>query len=123
MIRIETIFVLMGLLIGGVAIVSGRDHTNPRRWNNAIFWGAYAVTFLVGSMLPDVANGVLVLIMVGVAGIGKLGTPAGESATRDEREASAPALPRGRAARGRSGGAPARSTRATSDSPGPLAHS
>jgi uncharacterized membrane protein len=89
MIRLEAVFVLMGLLIGGVAVVSARDEANPRRWNNAIFWGAYAITFLVGSLLPDVVNGLLVLLMVGVAGIGKLGTSSGETNTREEREASA----------------------------------
>lgn len=89
MIRIQLIFVLMGLMTAGVAVVSGRDRSNPRRWNNAIFWGIYAVTFLVGSLLPDFVNGVLVLVMVGVAGIGKLGPAPAENNTRSEREASA----------------------------------
>jgi uncharacterized membrane protein len=89
MIKVEFIFILMGLMTAGVAVVSARDLSNPRRWNNAIFWAIYAVTFLVGSLLPDVVNGILVLVMVAVAGIGKLGIPAGESATRVEREASA----------------------------------
>lgn len=81
--------ILMGLLAGGVAIVGGRDRTNPRRLNNAIFWGLYSVTFLVGSLLPDLANGLIVLAMVGVAGIGKLGPAPAESNTREDREASA----------------------------------
>jgi uncharacterized membrane protein len=88
-IRIEFIFALMGLLTAAVAIISSRDRANPRRWNNTVFWGVWAVTFLFGSRLPDVVNGVLVLLMVGVAGIGKLGAPPAESNTRAEREASA----------------------------------
>jgi uncharacterized membrane protein len=88
MIRLSAIYILMGLLAAGVAIVSGRDRTNPRRFNNAVFWGLYAVTFLVGSLLPDVVNGIIVLLMVGVAGIGKLGPAPGETNTREEREVS-----------------------------------
>ena len=48
----------------GVAVVSGRDRTNPRRFNNAAFWGLYAITFLVGPLLPDVVNGVIVLLIL-----------------------------------------------------------
>jgi uncharacterized membrane protein len=89
MIKLDFIYVLMGLMFAGVAVVSARDRSNPRRWNNSIFWTTYAVSFLVGSLLPDVVNGILVILMAVVAGIGKLGVPAGESATKAEREASA----------------------------------
>ena len=89
MIKVDFIFWLMGLMTAGVAVVSARDSANPRRWNNAIFWATYAITFLIGSLLPDVVNGVLVLAMVMVAGVGKLGGTPPESATRVEREASA----------------------------------
>ena len=37
MIKVEFIFILMGLMTAGVAVVSARDLSNPRRWNNAIF--------------------------------------------------------------------------------------
>ena len=89
MIKLSAVYVLMGLLAAGVAIVSGRDRANPRRFNNAAFWGLYSITFLFGSLLPDVANGIIVLLMVGVAGIGRLGPAPAESNTREEREASA----------------------------------
>jgi uncharacterized membrane protein len=88
-IKLSAVFILMGLLAAGVAIVSGRDRTNPKRFNNAAFWGLYSITFLFGSLLPDVVNGVIVLLMVGVAGIGKLGPTPPENNTREEREASA----------------------------------
>ena len=79
----------MGVLVAGVAMVNLRDATNPRRWRNAAFWGLYAVTFLAGSYLPDVANGVLVIAMVLVASIGKLGQTRRESQTPAQRAASA----------------------------------
>jgi uncharacterized membrane protein len=89
MITLEQIYWLMGALAGGVAYVNARDASNPKRWNNTIFWGLYAVTFLVGSYLPHVASGCLVIVMVVVASIGKLGQTTRESQTPAQREASA----------------------------------
>lgn len=89
MIRLEAVYVLMGLLVGGIAIVNLRDRAHPKRIGNALFWGLYAVSFLFGSHLPDLANGVLVLSMVAVAAARALGGGALESTTVEERWASA----------------------------------
>ncbi len=74
MIKLEFIYVLMGLLTGGVALVNAFDATNPRRLNNTVFWGAYAITFLAGSYLSGFASGCLVIVMVVSASIRGLGT-------------------------------------------------
>ena len=92
MIRLEHVYVLMGLLLVGVSYVSARDASNPRRWNNTIFWGLYAVTFLIGSRLPHFASGCVVIGMVLVASIGRLGQGTREGSTPAEREASAARL-------------------------------
>ena len=89
MIKLEQVYWLMGVLAGGVAWVNARDASNPKRWNNAAFWGLYAVTFLAGSRLPHVASGCLVIAMAAVASIGKLGQTRRESQTAAQREASA----------------------------------
>ena len=89
MITLEFVYWIMGLMVAGVAIVNLRDRTNPKRYNNAIFWGLYAASYLVGSRLPDFANGLIVIGMVLVLTIGKLGGAPPEQATRAEREASA----------------------------------
>ncbi|HMI49151.1 MAG TPA: DUF979 domain-containing protein [Gemmatimonadaceae bacterium] len=89
MITLEHIYWLAGLMFAGVAIVNWRDRSNKRRLNNTAFWGVYAITFLAGSYLSDLANGFLLIVMVLVASIRGLGQGAGESATREEREASA----------------------------------
>jgi uncharacterized membrane protein len=88
-ITLETIYWIMGALLGGVAIVNLRDPTNPKRYNNAMFWGLYSVSFLAGSWLPHFASGCIVIGMALVASIGKLGQGTGESQTRQQREASA----------------------------------
>ena len=89
MITLEHIYWLTGLMMAGVSIVNARDRTNPRRFNNTAFWGIYAVTFLVGSYLPDLASGFLVIGMVLVASIRGLGQSKSEGSSREEREASA----------------------------------
>ena len=89
MIGLEFLYVLMGLLVGGAAIVNLVTRDNPRRLRNALFWGIYAVTFLAGSRLTDLANGLLVIAMVAVVSFGGLGQGAGESVSREAREASA----------------------------------
>jgi uncharacterized membrane protein len=88
-ITLEHIYWLTGLMMAGVAVVNARDSTNPRRFNNVAFWGIYAITFLVGSRLPDLVNGFLVIGMVLVASIRGLGHGKTESSSREEREASA----------------------------------
>jgi uncharacterized membrane protein len=89
MITFEFVNVLMGLMMAGVAIVNLRDRTSAKRYNNAAFWGLYAVTFLAGSFLSDFMNGLVVIAMVLVMAIGKLGGPPPEASTRVQREASA----------------------------------
>ena len=89
MITLEHVYWLMGALAAGVAWVNAGDATNPKRWNNAAFWGLYAVTFIAGSRLPHVASGALVIAMVLVASIGKLGQTRRESQTPTQRQASA----------------------------------
>ena len=89
MITLEHVYWLMGAMAGGVAIVNLRDPSNSKRYNNALFWGIYSVTFLIGSHLPHFVSGCLVIGMVLVASIGKLGQGTRETQTPAQREASA----------------------------------
>lgn len=73
----------MGALAGGVAIVNLADRGHAKRFGNAIFWALWAVTFLFGSYLPDIANGVIVVAMVAIAALRGLG---GGSAGASEAE-------------------------------------
>jgi uncharacterized membrane protein len=68
MITYEWLFVLAGVAFAVWAALSAKD----RRWGNAAFWGLLAVSFLAGSHLSDLANGVLVLVLVAIAGLGGL---------------------------------------------------
>lgn len=89
MITLDFVYTLMGLMMAGIAIVNVRDRASAKRYNNAAFWGMYAITFLFGSHLPNFLNGLLVIAMVLVLAIGKLGGAPAEQTPRDAREASA----------------------------------
>lgn len=89
MIGVDAVSRAAGVFVGVAAIVNARDATNPKRVKNAVFWGAYAITLLFGSILPDFVNGCLVIVLVLVAGIGGLGQGGPQTTTDEERAASA----------------------------------
>lgn len=94
MIRLDHIYGLAGLMFAAVALLSIRDGGNAKRWRNALFWGLMAVSFLAGSFISNLANGVLALGLAAVAGFGGLGQNssgqgAGATTCAAEREASA----------------------------------
>jgi uncharacterized membrane protein len=91
MIRLEHVYVGAGLFFAAVAFLNARDATNPKRYSTALFWGALAATLLFGSHLPDVANGVLVIVLVAVGGMNRLdrGSKASATTNAEERARSA----------------------------------
>ncbi len=89
MITLEFLYRLMGILTGAAAVINLRDAANPNRIWNAAFWGLWTVSFLAGSWLPDLANGILILAMVAVATFRGVRSTSAESTTIAERIASA----------------------------------
>ncbi|MGD0190580.1 MAG: DUF979 domain-containing protein [Rhizomicrobium sp.] len=89
MITLEQVYIFAGLVFASVAVLSGMDKTNPKRIGNALFWGLFAASFLLGSHIGDFANGVLVLGLMVVGGFGFLarGHNTDEPAERGRRAA------------------------------------
>lgn len=73
MIGLPLVYLLAGLMFAAFAVLSARDHDNPKRWGNAAFWGLFATSFLAGDRLGDLGNGVLVVALALLAGAGRLG--------------------------------------------------
>lgn len=88
MITLESVYVLMGVMLTGVTVVSARDTSNPRRWRSSLFWGLWALLFLAGSHLPHALSGVILLAMVATASAG-LGQGTRETSTTTARAESA----------------------------------
>ena len=85
MIGLGTVYVLAGAVFAAVAVLSLSDRSNPRRWANGFFWGLFAISFLLGDHLGNFGNGVLVLVMVGIAGFRGLGLGRPPTTTDDQR--------------------------------------
>lgn len=82
MITYEWLYWLAGAFFAVWAILSLRD----QRFGNAAFWGILSGSFFLGSHLSDLANGILVLALVGIAGLGGLNRSDPETTTLEERE-------------------------------------
>jgi len=89
MIGLDQLYVVGGLFFAAMAGLSGFDASNPKRLGNAAFWGLLAVSFLCGSHLSDLINGLLVLALALLAGFGCLGRAAPSATTVEDRRASA----------------------------------
>ncbi|MHA6332983.1 DUF979 domain-containing protein [Qipengyuania sp. CAU 1752] len=85
MITLEWLYVLAGIVFAGWALLSALDASNGKRWGNAAFWGLLAVSFFFGSQFSAFGNGLLVLALVAIAGLGGLGRSDPATTTPDER--------------------------------------
>ena len=89
MINLHWLYVLAGAVFAGFALGSLRDETNSKRWGNAAFWGLLAISFWFGDFFGDIGNGILVLALVGIAGLHLIGRGTKQSTTAEESEQSA----------------------------------
>jgi uncharacterized membrane protein len=85
-IGLHCLYVVAGAVFAAFAIGSAIDGSNPRRFGNAAFWGLIAASFWFGDLLGDVANGVLVLVLVAIAGIHLLGRGSKTTTSTEQRE-------------------------------------
>jgi uncharacterized membrane protein len=85
MITLQWIYLLAGAVFVAFSVLSLRDPTNPRRWKNAAFWGLLAISFLFGGQFSDFGNGLLVIALVLIVGIGGLGQGAPPTTSPDQR--------------------------------------
>lgn len=85
MITLEWLYILSGIFFAAWSVLSARDASNGKRWGNAAFWGLLAASFFFGTHLSDFANGILVLALVAIAGLGLLGRSDPPTTSLEER--------------------------------------
>ncbi len=89
MIGLNFLYLIAGVLFGGWSLLTFADRSHPQRFGSAAFWGLLAVSFLAGDALGDLGNGVLVLVLVAIAGTGNLARGTAPTSSDADREASA----------------------------------
>lgn len=85
MITLDWLYILAGVAFTLFALLSAFDQTNGKRLGNAAFWGLLAASFFFGGYFSDFGNGILVLMLVGLAGFGALGRGDPPTTSLEER--------------------------------------
>jgi len=72
-ISIQYLYWLAGIVLAITSVMTLLDASNPKRWSAGLFWGLFAVAFLIGERLPADVVGAGVLVMAVIAGFGGVG--------------------------------------------------
>jgi uncharacterized membrane protein len=91
MIGLNLVYPVAGIVFLLFAISALRDRSNAKRLGTALFYALIAVSLIAGDRLGDLGNGVLVLGLVAIAGLGRMGRGAGVTTTPAERTTEAAA--------------------------------
>jgi uncharacterized membrane protein len=67
---LDLLYLLVGLLLAFVAVLTACDAQHPRRFTSALFWGLYAAVYLVGEAMAPALAGAIMLAMALLAGCG-----------------------------------------------------
>jgi uncharacterized membrane protein len=86
MINLHWLYIFAGAVFASFALGSARNAANPKRWGNTSFWSLLAISFWFGDLLGDIGNGVLVLVLVALAGMHLLGRSEGNSTSEEQRQ-------------------------------------
>jgi uncharacterized membrane protein len=73
LVSLNTVYVLTGLVLLVFATLNFKDRSNKHRNGTALFWLILGLIFILGSVLPYWLTGLLVLVMVGIDGAGRVG--------------------------------------------------
>jgi uncharacterized membrane protein len=85
---LDAVYVLTGLVLWVFAALNFRDRDNANRGGSALFWLILGAVFILGSVMPHWLTGLLVLVMVGIDGAGRVGHRAREGETTKTGQAA-----------------------------------
>ncbi|MEI7613093.1 MAG: DUF979 domain-containing protein [Betaproteobacteria bacterium] len=90
--KIDYFFILLGVSLAVISLMSFRDQANPKRVATGSFWALYALAFLGGELMPPMIVGVIVVVMALIAGLGGVAMGKYQQFTHEERKTSAQKL-------------------------------
>jgi uncharacterized membrane protein len=85
---LDAVYVLTGLVLWVFAALNFRDRDNANRRGSALFWLILGAVFVLGSVMPHWLTGLLVLLMVGLDGAGRVGHKARAGGTTKSGQAA-----------------------------------
>lgn len=88
MISLSFLYVLVGLLLLWVALLTVKNRQQPKRFTSALFWASYGLIFLIGDYLPSVVVGLIVVLLAALAGAGALGSALPSSLSAEQLQRS-----------------------------------
>src|SRR5215470_14044883 len=80
-----SVYVVTGLLLWVFAGLTYADRTHSSRKATALFWWCLGVVFIFGGVLPHWITGLIVLLMAGIDGAGRVRRGAYEGAGKSEQ--------------------------------------
>lgn len=89
MITLEDAYIFAGLVFAAFAIMSLRDRSSAHRFGNSSFWALVAASFLLGSHLSNLENGIIALALAALGGSPILGSGRSVGGSAAERIAGA----------------------------------
>ena len=89
---IQHLYLLVGVILAITAVMTLADRQHPKRYTSALFWGIYALVFLVGDKLPPALVGVGAIGMAVIAGLRGVGAGKHREPTPAQYQASATRL-------------------------------
>ncbi|MCZ4340271.1 DUF979 domain-containing protein [Sphingomonadaceae bacterium G21617-S1] len=89
MIGLNLIYPFAGLVFLAFAVSAWRDASHAKRRGNALFYALIALSLIAGDRLGDLGNGLLVLGLVAIAGLGRMGRGTGTGSSPEARAAEA----------------------------------
>jgi uncharacterized membrane protein len=89
MITLHMVYLLAGVFFAAIALINAGDRGAAKRWGNALFWGLVATSFILGSHLGDFGNGLLVIALALIGGLGFLGPGAPRTTDTATRKSAA----------------------------------
>jgi uncharacterized membrane protein len=89
---LDYFYILLGVMLSIVAIMSFRDKANPRRLTTGSFWALYSVVYIAGEHLPPIVAGITVIVMALIAGLGGVALGHYGTLTEEQRRGHAKKL-------------------------------
>lgn len=81
---LEIIYVIIGLISMYTGIKNLKDDENPEKFGTFLFWFIQGIVIAFGRFIPNTVNGILIIIMVIPAIIGKVKSGKDSSPTHEE---------------------------------------